>query len=79
MRKVIWLTIMGVVLVITGCVNGNKRIGGEYYVDTESRGGPADDSNPGTKGKPWKTIARAVSDKQPCPGPGDTILVRGGI
>ena len=85
MKKSIWLMAMVVMLVITGCVNGNKPVspavkntGVEYYVDTESRGGPADDNNPGTKNKPWKTIARAVGDQQPCPGPGDTIFIREG-
>lgn len=50
-----------------------------YYVDVDSRGGRADDNNPGTKEKPWKTISRAFSSTYPCAEPGDTILVRGGV
>ena len=51
----------------------------DYYVDVNSIGGPCDDKNPGTIEKPWKTIARALRDQTPCPGPGDTIFLRDGV
>ena len=51
----------------------------EYYVDVDSRGGPADDAGPGSLEKPWRTLARATGEGQPCPGPGDTVWIRGGV
>jgi len=53
--------------------------GADYYVDVDSRGGRANDENPGTLNRPWKTIARAFDTaRTPRPGPGDTLWVRGG-
>ena len=45
----------------------------DYYVDVKG-----DDANPGTQAKPWRTLGRAMGEKAPGPGPGDTIWVRGG-
>ncbi|MBN1672340.1 MAG: right-handed parallel beta-helix repeat-containing protein [Kiritimatiellae bacterium] len=53
--------------------------GRDYYVDAESRGGPSDDAGPGSKSRPWRTLARAFAEREPRPSPGDTIWVRGGV
>lgn len=53
--------------------------GADYYVDVDSRGGPCDDTNPGTLEKPWQTLSRATGEQQPRPQAGDTIWVRGGV
>lgn len=52
--------------------------GADYYVDTESRGGPCDDANPGSLEKPWRSLKRATRVEGPHPQAGDTIWVRGG-
>jgi len=49
----------------------------EYYVDVESRGGPASDVGSGSLEQPWRTLARAAVDLKPRPGPGDTVWVSG--
>ncbi|MFC1718667.1 right-handed parallel beta-helix repeat-containing protein [Candidatus Poribacteria bacterium] len=53
--------------------------GAEYYVDIDSRGGPCDDSGPGTLERPWRTLNRAVSGQEPRPEPGDTVWIREGV
>lgn len=46
-----------------------------FYVDVNSLGGPCDDSNPGTAGRPWRTALKAFSSA----APGDTVIFRRGI
>ena len=53
--------------------------GAEYYVDINSLGGTADDNNPGTLKRPWKTLTRAVNKAYGTPKAGDTVYVRGGV
>src|SRR5262245_38534005 len=45
--------------------------GPAYYVDAKN----GDDSQDGSKGKPWKTIRRAIDQL----APGDTLYLRGGV
>ena len=53
--------------------------GADYYVDVDSRGGRCDDAGPGALERPWRTLSRAASGQEPCPKPGDTIWIRGGL
>ncbi|MBI3923173.1 MAG: hypothetical protein HY318_17260, partial [Armatimonadetes bacterium] len=46
-----------------------------YYV--ASSNSKASDTNPGTAGAPWKTIARAGKASELKPG--DTVLIKGGV
>ena len=68
-------------LVMAGCqvseaaptpapVPPQAQTGGAFYVAT---GG--DDANPGTEALPWRTLQHAAQNV----GPGDTVLVRGGV
>ena len=51
----------------------------DYYVDAESRGGPADDGGPGSLESPWQTLSRIGADEAPQPQAGDTVWIRGGV
>ncbi len=53
--------------------------GAGYWVDVDARGGPADDSGPGTRQRPWRTLSRIAAAQEPRLQPGDTVLVRGGV
>jgi len=53
--------------------------GAEFYVDVDARGGPPDDSGPGTLQRPWRTLGRMAAAQEPRPQPGDTVLVREGV
>ena len=69
------VALAGVLCAVLGC----RAWAAEYYVDASSRGGQASDANPGTKEKPWATLSRVgAADKAPVPGPGDTVIIRGG-
>ena len=49
-----WMAITAMVLFFFGLSQANT-----YYVDENSIGGPAYDSNPGTIDQPWATIQKA--------------------
>ena len=75
-----WYRLVAVItIVVAATVCPMSLFGNEYYVDVESRGGTADDSNPGSKSKPWKTISRAFKDGMTSLKGGDTLWVRGGV
>lgn len=77
MRSTSGLRTTAVLLAIALC--SGTATAAEYTVDADSRGGQADDAGPGSTGKPWRTLARATAERQPCPGPGDTVWIRGGV
>lgn len=60
--------------VLTGVVAfaclSSSCLAAEYFVATKGR-----DANPGSKARPWKTVARAVKRAKP----GDTVILRRGI
>ncbi len=49
-----------------------------YYVDADSRGGSASDSNPGTIDHPFKTITKARDTIRALGTDGHTVYIRGG-
>jgi len=55
--------IIAVALTICAGVSGfvGSANADEYYMDTNSIGGPCSDSNPGTITQPWRTIGKANS------------------
>lgn len=69
---------MALVLVFMCLVATVPATCGDYCVDGESRAGPADDAGPGTMGKPWRTLGRICAEREPRPGAGDTVWIRGG-
>lgn len=75
--SIVKLRIRVVCLVIALC--SGTAMATDYYVDVDSRGGPADDAGPGSAERPWRTLSRAIADKEPRPGPGDTVWIRGGV
>ena len=57
------------------CVISEPPLSCDYYVDTDSLGGPSSDSNPGTLTQPWETLKYAESRLSD----GDVVCVRGGV
>ena len=64
MRKSVLTGMVAFVCLSSSC------LAAEYFVATKGR-----DANPGSKARPWKTVARAVKRAKP----GDTVILRRGI
>jgi hypothetical protein len=56
------LRIRIVCLVVVLC--SGTAMAADYYVDADSRGGPADDAGPGSLERPWRTLSRATADRE---------------
>jgi hypothetical protein len=61
---------LGIILFLSSCSSVSGKTGRCYYISASGQ-----DSNPGTKERPWKTIAKiGATNLKPC----DTVLLEGG-